>query len=52
MFCQVLVFGQSAVHRFSNNVSEMKKIEGHDYENIIQVSIVYHSAHGVTNASM
>jgi hypothetical protein len=31
------VFGHSAVRRFSNNVSEMKKMEGHDYENIIQV---------------
>jgi len=38
-FRQVPVFGRSAVRQFSNNVSEMKQMQGHDYENIIQVSV-------------
>ena len=38
-FRQVPVFGDSAVSRFSSNVSEMKQMEGHDFENIIQVGI-------------
>jgi len=40
-FRQVPVFGHSAVRRFSNNVSEMKQMQGHDCENIIQVGAVH-----------
>ena len=48
-FRQVPVFGHSAVRRFSNNVSEMKQMQGHDCENIIQVSAVHFRFGKTTN---
>ena len=48
-FRQVPVFGDSAVRQFSNNVSEMKRLQGHDYENIIQVSTAHRSTPDVAN---
>ena len=39
-FRQIQVFGCSRVGKFLSNVSEMKQMQGHDYENIIQVGIV------------
>ena len=34
------MFGRSAVRRFSKNVSEMRQMQGCDYENIIQVGTI------------
>ena len=51
-FRQVPVFGDSAVRRFSSNVSEMKRLQGHDYENIIQVSTSRRSNHNAANVQI
>ena len=37
-FCQVPVFGETTIHRFEGDVSEMKRLAGHDFEELLQVS--------------
>ena len=37
-FRQVPTFGRDTIRRFANNVSEMKKLAGRDFEDILQVS--------------
>ena len=36
-FRDVPTFGRGTIRRFANNVSEMKKLAGRDFENILQV---------------
>jgi hypothetical protein len=38
-FRMVPTFGQGTIRKFSNNVSEMKKLAARDFEDILQVSI-------------
>lgn len=37
-FRQVPVFGETTIRRFEGNVSEMKRLAGHDFEDLLQVS--------------
>jgi hypothetical protein len=37
-FRQLPTFGRDSIRKFSNNVSELKKLGARDYENILQVS--------------
>lgn len=37
-FRQVPVFGETTIRRFDGNVSEMKRLAGHDFEDMLQVS--------------
>jgi hypothetical protein len=34
---QVQTFGRGEIRRFANNASDMKKLAGHNYENLLQV---------------
>ncbi|KAG2054238.1 hypothetical protein BDR06DRAFT_982465 [Suillus hirtellus] len=38
-FQQVPTFGNSMIHKFSNNTSEMKRLAAHDFEDILQCAI-------------
>lgn len=38
-FRDVPTFGRDSIRRFTNNVSELKKLGARDYENLLQVSI-------------
>jgi hypothetical protein len=38
-FRQVPTFGRDTIRRFSNNVSEMKKLAARDFEDLLQVRI-------------
>ena len=37
-FRQVPAFGETTIRRFEGNVSEMKRLAGHDFEDLLQVS--------------
>lgn len=37
-FRQVPVFGETTIRRFEGDVSEMKRLAGHDFEDLLQVS--------------
>ena len=39
-FRDVPTFGRGTIRRFVNNVSDMKKLAGRDFEDILQVSSV------------
>jgi len=36
-FRQVPAFGETTIRRFDGDVSEMKRLAGHDFEDILQV---------------
>ena len=36
-FRQIPTFGRDSIRRFSNHVSELKKLAARDYENLLQV---------------
>lgn len=36
---QIPTFGRDSIRRFSNNVSELKRLGARDYENLLQVSM-------------
>ena len=38
-FHQIPPFSQATIHRFMNNVSQMKKLAAHDFEDLLQCSI-------------
>lgn len=38
-FRQIPTFGRGTVRRFCSNVSEMKKLAGHNYDNLLAVSL-------------
>ena len=40
-FCMVPTFGKGTIWKFSNNVSEMKKLAACDFEDILQVGIQF-----------
>jgi hypothetical protein len=42
-FRQVPTFGRDSVRRFSNNVSELKRLAARDYENLLQVRVLLYS---------
>jgi len=42
-FRQVPTFGQDSVRRFSNNVSELKRLAARDYKNLLQVRVLLYS---------
>ena len=37
-FRQVPAFGETTIRRFEGDVSEMKRLTGHDFEDLLQVS--------------
>lgn len=37
-FRQVPVFGETTIRRFDGNVSDMKRLAGHDFEDLLQVT--------------
>lgn len=37
-FRQVPVFGETTIRRFESDVSKMKQLAGHDFEDLLQVS--------------
>ena len=37
-------FGRDSIRKFSNNVSELKRLGARDYENILQVSVSFNDA--------
>jgi hypothetical protein len=37
-FRQVPVFGETTIRRFEDDVSKMKRLAGHDFEDLLQVS--------------
>lgn len=43
-FRQVPTFGRSTIRRFHNNVSEMKRLAARDFEDILQVGLVFSSS--------
>ena len=43
-FRQLPTFGADIIRRFSNNVSELKKLAARDYEDILQVIIHFYEA--------
>lgn len=38
-FRAIPTFGRDSIRRFSNNVSELKKLAARDYENLLQVPV-------------
>ena len=40
-FRDVPTFGRGTIRRFANNVSEMKKLAGRDFEDILQVVSIF-----------
>lgn len=38
-FRQVPTFGETTIRRFADNVSEMKRLAGHDFEDLLQVTL-------------
>lgn len=38
-FREIPTFGRDSIRRFSNHVSELKKLAARDYENLLQVGI-------------
>jgi hypothetical protein len=44
-FRQITTFGSGTIRRFSNNVSERKKLAARDYEDILQVNSKVSSDH-------
>lgn len=38
-FRQIPTFGRDSIRRFSNHVSELKKLAARDYENLLQVGV-------------
>ena len=39
-FRQIPAFGETTIRRFEGDVSEMKKLAGHDFEDLLQVSVL------------
>ena len=39
-FCNIPTFGRGTIRCFVNNVSDMKKLAGQDFEDILQVILI------------
>lgn len=48
-FRQVPVFGETTIRRFDDDVSEMKRLAGHDFEDILQASRCSGCAQAIAN---
>ena len=46
-YWQTPLFSHTVIHRFANNISELKKLAAQDYEDILQCSIPYVTAASV-----